>query len=441
MDVVTLSRIQFGLTAGFHYIFPPISIGLGLALVVIEGLSVRTGQALYREMARFWVKVFALVFSLGVATGIVMEFQFGTNWSTYSRYVGDVFGSPLAAEGIFAFFLESSFLAVVVFGWDRVSKGAHYFSTCMVALGSMLSAVWIVVANSWQQTPAGYAIVQTALGERAQITNFWEMVFNPSSVDRLVHVLFGAFLSGAFLLTSVAAYCALKRRNLEFAKATMRIGLWMAVSVSLGQLVSGHGSAGNVSTNQPAKLAAMEGHWRSDRPMDLSLLGWVDERRQTTHSLAIPGGASWLVTQDASQTLLGLDNWPPQDRPPVQAVFQTYHLMILLGGAMIVLSLLGALMTCGGRLFRCRPLLWVFVVAVGMPFLANESGWMAAELGRQPWVVYEKLRTVDAASRVTPVGHVWASLVLFTLVYALLLALFVYLLVRVVKAGPDEVTP
>src|SRR3990172_607597 len=225
MDVLTLSRIQFAATISFHYIYPPLSIGLGVMLVIFEALWLKTKTPLYHQLARFWTRVFALTFAIGVATGIVMEFEFGTNWATYSRYVGDVFGSALAAEGIFAFFLESGFLAVLLFGWDRVGRKLHFFATCMVCLGAHFSAVWIVVANSWMQTPAGYHIVETALGPRAEITRFWEMVFNPSSMDRLFHTLCGCWQAGAFLVVSVSAWFLLRSRHQDFARASLRLGL------------------------------------------------------------------------------------------------------------------------------------------------------------------------------------------------------------------------
>ena len=215
MDVEILSRIQFAFTVSFHYIYPPLSIGLGVMLVVMEGMYLKTGKKIYETMTRFWIKIFALIFGIGVATGIVMEFEFGTNWATYSRFVGDIFGSALAAEGIFAFALESGFLGLLLFGWNRVSPKVHFFSTIMVALGSMFSAIWIVVANSWQQTPAGFHLVGHGMKVRAEVTDFWAMVFNPSSMDRLSHVLVGAFLAGSFLVLSVHAYYLLKNRHLE----------------------------------------------------------------------------------------------------------------------------------------------------------------------------------------------------------------------------------
>jgi len=268
MDVELLSRLQFAFTVAFHYIYPPLSIGLGLVMVTMEGLFLRTGNKEYETMARFWTRIFALTFAIGVATGIVMEFEFGTNWAVYSRYVGDVFGSALAAEGIFAFALESGFLGVLLFGWNRVKPRVHFIATLGVFIGSMFSAVWIVVANSWQQTPAGYHIVEKGISARAEITDFWAMVFNPSSVERLLHVWIGAFLAGAFLVISVHAYYLLKDRYVELSQKALKIALMVATISAVTQLVTGHQSADGVAENQPAKLAAFEGHLKR-APCDL----------------------------------------------------------------------------------------------------------------------------------------------------------------------------
>ncbi len=280
MDVEILARLQFAFTVAFHYIYPPLSIGLGLIMVIMEGLYLRTGEKVYEQMARFWTKIFALTFGIGVATGIVMEFEFGTNWATYSRYVGDVFGSALAAEGIFAFALESGFLGVLLFGWNRVSSRVHFIATLGVWLGSMFSAIWIVVANSWQQTPTGYHIVGEGVSARAEITDFWAMVFNPSSVDRLLHVWIGAFLAGAFLVLSVHAWYLLKNRHVELSKKAFKIALIVAIGSSLAQLATGHKSADGVAKNQPAKLAAFEGHFDSLAVADLYVMGWVKKKRR-----------------------------------------------------------------------------------------------------------------------------------------------------------------
>ncbi|MCX6832395.1 MAG: cytochrome ubiquinol oxidase subunit I, partial [candidate division Zixibacteria bacterium] len=306
MDLLTLSRIQFGLTIGFHYIFPPLSIGLGLLLVFMEGLYLKTKNPLYHQMTRFWVKVFGLIFALGVATGIVMEFQFGTNWSTYSRYVGDVFGSALAAEGIFAFFLESGFLAILLFGWDKVSRRMHFVATILVCAGALFSAIWIVIANSWQQTPAGYHLVGQAPNIRAEIVDFWQLVFNPSSIDRIWHVYMGAWQAGAFFVLSVSAFYLLRNKHIDFAKASIKIALLVAAAASVLQLVSGHSSAVGVAANQPAKMAAYEGHYNTG-PADLYLFGWVnDDQEKVQFGVKLPGMLSFLIYGDSQKPVTGL---------------------------------------------------------------------------------------------------------------------------------------
>ena len=439
MDVEVLSRLQFAFTVAFHYIYPPLSIGLGLVMVVMEGLYLRTGNDAYHRLARFWTKIFALTFGIGVATGIVMEFEFGTNWAVYSRYVGDVFGSALAAEGIFAFALESGFLGVLLFGWNRVSPRVHFIATLGVWLGSMFSAVWIVVANSWQQTPAGYHIVGEGLDARAEITDFWAMVLNPSSVERLLHVWIGAFLAGAFLVISVHAWYVLKGRHVELSRKAIRIALTVAVVASLGQLVTGHASADGVAHNQPAKLAAMEGHYEEHAPAHLYLFGWVDQDTRQVHGIKVPGGLSFLVHQDFGTPIRGLDSFPEDERPrQVNAIFQFYHLMVAIGLALIAISLLAAWYSWRGMLHRQRWLLRVLVPAVLLPQVANQVGWYTAEMGRQPWVVYGLLRTSDALSEAVRAEHVLFSLVMFTALYALLLFLFLYLLNKKIVHGPDE---
>ena len=438
MDVEILARIQFALTISFHYIYPPLSIGLGLIMVCMEGMYLRTGNKEYEHLARFWTKIFALTFGIGVATGIVMEFEFGTNWATYSRYVGDIFGSALAAEGIFAFALESGFLGVLLFGWNRVSSWVHFISTVGVWLGSMFSAVWIVVANSWQQTPAGYHIVGEGLQARAEITDFWAMVFNPSSVDRITHVWIGAILAGAFLVLSVHAYYLLKGRHMDVSRKAFRIALSVATVASLAQLFTGHHSAEGVAKNQPAKLAALEGHFDSLSVADLYLLGWVNKKDQTVTGLSIPAGLSFLIYKDFKTPVTGLNAFPEDERPTaLNAIFQFYHIMVAIGVALIVLTLYASFQWWRGRLFSQRWLLWVFVVAVLLPQVANQVGWFAAEMGRQPWVVYGLLKTSDALSKVVTAEQVLFSLVLFAIIYALLFCLFIYLLNKKIQHGPE----
>jgi cytochrome d ubiquinol oxidase subunit I len=436
MDPTLLARFQFGLTIAFHYIYPPLSIGLGVILIVMEGLYLKTRNPLYLQMTKFWVRVFGLTFALGVATGVVMEFQFGTNWATYSRFVGDVFGSALAAEGIFAFFLESGFLALLLFGWDKVSPRTHLFSTVMVALGAHFSAIWIVVADSWMQTPAGFHVVEAALGRRAEVTDFWAVVFNPSTVVRLSHTVMGAWQAAAFLVLSVSAYYLLTRRHQEFARASMTIGVAMAVLASVGSLVTGHASALVVSRYQPAKLAAMEGHYPASAPAGLYLFGLVDEAGERTGGLQIPGLLSFMVHGDPAKPVTGLKAFPKEDRPPVAPVFQAYHAMVGIGSALLGLALLGALLWWRGSLFERRWLLWIYVFAVLGPQAANQLGWFTAEVGRQPWIVYGIMRTAEGISRAVSAGQILGSLALFTLIYLLLFILFIYLLDQKIRHGP-----
>jgi cytochrome d ubiquinol oxidase subunit I len=343
MNAEILARVQFALTVMFHYIFPPLSIGLGVVMVAIESAYLRTGKEKYKRVAKFWTKVFALTFSMGVATGIVMEFEFGTNWATYSRYVGDVFGSALAAEGVFAFFLESGFLAILLFGWDRVSRTMHFIATLMVCLGAHFSAIWIVVANSWMQTPAGYELEVTENGTRAVITDFWAMVLNPSSLDRLLHVLLGAWLAGAFLVISVSAFYILKRRHREFAQISLRVALGIALFAGAAQALSGKVSAEHEAEQQPMKLAAMEGIYETQREAPMALVGVPDsERRQLKHAMEIPGLLSYLIAGDTQHEVPGLDQIEEDDWPKVAVIFQTYRIMIGLWAMLMLTALLGA---------------------------------------------------------------------------------------------------
>jgi len=473
LDTLFLSRVQFAGTIMFHYLFPPLTIGMGVILVYLDFMRFRTGERLYDRAARFWTGIFAVNFAMGVATGIVMEFEFGTNWARYSRFVGDVFGSALAAEGLFAFFLESGFLALLVFGWDRVSPGMHFFSTCMVALGSIFSSVWIVVANSWQQTPAGHEIVPVLRDGvpwivdgvpllRAEIVDFWAMVFNPSSLHRLVHVWIGCFIAGSFFVLSISAWYLLHERHREFAERSFKGALVLATLSSLAALVSGHFQAREVYHQQPAKLAAMEAHFETG-PGDLTLFGWPDpEAGEVDFAIAIPGGLSFLLFEDFSRPVDGLDRFRPEDRPPVRIPFVSYHLMVGLGMAFIGLTLTACLFWWRGVLLSQRWLLWIFVFAIVGAMVANQAGWVATEVGRQPWIVHpdvprdeggglvlgasgtveydesQGLRTANAHSTVLSGAQVLTSIVLFGLIYALLFAVWIFVLNLKIQRGPEE---
>ncbi len=438
MDVVMLSRIQFALTSGFHYIYPPLSIGIGLMLCIFEGIYLKTKNPLYKKITKFWVKIFALTFALGVATGLVQLFGFGTNWAQYSRFVGDVFGSALAAEGIFAFFLEAGFLGLMLFGWDRVGPKLHYFSTICVAAGAHFSAIWIVVANSWMQTPAGYKIVGDGLQAKALVTNFWTMVSNPSSVDRLVHVILGCWLAGIFFILSVTAYYYLKKQHLQVAKATMKISLWAAAIVLILQLISADSTARGVAFNQPSKLAAMEGVYQTQKSTPLTLFGWVDTQNQTVKGVQIPGLLSYLVYLNPNTPVMGFDQIPPDERPPIQIVFQVYHLMIFMWGLMALVTAAALYKGWKQKLSKAKWVLWGLIISVIFPQIANQAGWMTAEIGRQPWVVYGLLKTTHGVSQTIDVTQVRLSILMFIVIYVLLFVLFIFLLDQKIKHGPEE---
>ena len=442
MDVELLARIQFAVTAGFHFLYPPMSIGLGLVLVFMKGMFLKTKDPLYDTLTKFWTKIFALTFSIGVVTGIVLEFEFGTNWSQYSRMVGDIFGSPLAAEALLAFFMESLFLGILLFGWNRVGPKMHFFSTIMVALGATLSAFFIIVANSWMQTPAGYKLITEMKNgievvSRAEITDFWAMVFNPSTVERYLHVVGAAWMTGAFMVLGISGWYILKNKHLAYAKASIKIALPIAIFASLFQLFTGHASAVGVNHNQPAKLAAFEGHYNTG-PGTLWLFGYVDESTQEVKGIGIPGMLSYLVDFDTKYAVKGLNDFKPEDRPPVQVTFQSYHLMVAVGMTMIGVVLISLFFWWRGKLFEQKWLMAIYIPLILFPHIGNITGWIAAEVGRQPWVVQGILRTKDAISKVVTAEQVWFSLIMFTLIYIILLILFLYLLIRKIKHGPED---
>ena len=484
MDVVLLSRLQFAFTIMFHYIFPPLTIGLGLILAYLETRFFITKKPIFSIASQFWTRIFVLNFAIGVASGIVMEFQFGTNWATYSRFVGDVFGSALAAEGIFAFFLESGFLAVVAFGRQRVRAGLYLFSVYMVALGSVFSSVWIVVANSWQQTPAGHHIVDVlrpatladgssgvlpwvvdgVVQRRAEIVDFMDMLFNPSTVYRLTHVLLGCAAVGAFFVLSISAYYILNNKHQEFAKHSFNGAVIFGLVAALGLAANGHSQAQNVYTYQPAKLAAFEGHFETGRG-DLNLIGWPNaEQERIDFAINIPGGLSFMVFDDLSfsKTVVGLDRFQVEDRPPLLIPFFSWRIMVSLGGSMIVLCGLGIWFNVKKTLAEKRWLLWTFVFGIGFVILANQSGWIAAEVGRQPWTVHPPvewnadgtdlaiaangryqydeslgLRTRDSVSAAVSTAEAKSSLVLFSILYLALIAVWIMVLDRKIRSGPQ----
>lgn len=439
MDALILARVQFALTIMFHYIFPVLSIGLGLIMVIVETLYVKTGKLSYLHASQFWTKIFALTFAMGVATGIVMEFEFGTNWATYSRYVGDIFGSALAAEGIFAFFLESGFLAIVIFGWNRVGRKMHLFATWMVCLGAHFSAIWIVVANSWMQTPAGFHIVGEGLNARAEVTNFWEMALNPSSLIRLSHVILGCWLAGAFLVISIAAYYMLKKRHLAFAYNSMKIGLIVAFISCLLQLVTGDISGRIVAKYQPSKLAALEALYKTESGVPLTLFGVVNSKEEKIdYAVQIPKLLSYLSFGSPDAEIKGLDQIPKDDWPNVTALFNVYRIMLMMWGLMFILALIGIYLVYRKRIEMHPWILRAMVLSVFFPQIGNQAGWYCAETGRYPWIVYGLLRISDGLSKAVTANQILISIIMFSAVYLILFFLFLYLLNEKVKHGPYE---
>ena len=436
MDALLLGRLQFALTIGFHFLFPPISIGLGWLLVIMEWIGWRKQNELYVRMGKFFAKQFALTFAVGVATGIVMEFQFGTNWAAYSKFVGDIFGAPLAAEGIFAFFLESGFLGLYLFGRNKVSKPIHWFSSLMVAVGATISAFWIIVANSWQQTPAGYVI----RNGRAELTSFYDAVFNPSTLIRYFHTVDASLIAGAFFVAGIAAYLILKNKEVELAKRAMMLAVLFGFIVSVLEVFPfGDAHAKQVANTQPEKFAALEGLYTTQSEAPLALFGIPSNNPPELRAkIEIPYLLSWMTFGDIHATVRGISEFPPQDIPPLWLTFMSFHAMVALGMFFILLTGYATFLLWKKKLWEKKWLLRVFIWSLPLPLVACELGWIAAEVGRRPWIVYKLLRTAEAHSANVPAGDILFSIILFSAIYMLLGILYIFILVREVKHGPQS---
>ncbi len=434
-DPVFLSRIQFALTVGFHFIFPPISIGLAWLLVVIEWKGWKNNDDHFIRLGKFFAKILALTFALGVATGIVMEFQFGTNWAVYSKFVGDIFGAPLAAEGVFAFFLESSFLGLYLFGRNRVSKGLHWFSIFMVAIGATISAFWIIVANSWQQTPAGF-ILQNG---RAELTSFMAAVFNPSTILRYTHTMVSCMIMGAFFMAGISAYLILNNKAAETAKRSLKLSIIFGFVFSLLALFpTGHEHAKQVAETQPEKFAVMEGLYTSSDSAPLMIFGYpVEAPPEMKLPIEIPGLLSWMAFGDFNHPVKGLDQFDPEEIPPLWLPFVSFHNMVILGGLFILLMTIGVYKLFRNTLYESKKFLKILIWAIPLPMAAIQMGWIVAEVGRQPWIVYGLLKTKDAASVTVSAGEIMFSIILFGLIYVLLFFVYMFILLRKIKHGPE----
>jgi cytochrome d ubiquinol oxidase subunit I len=437
MDPVFLARLQFAITVGFHFLFPPISIGLAWILVLVEGRAWRTGDPVWTSLGVFFGRLLALTFAVGVATGIVMEFQFGTNWAAYSKFVGDIFGAPLAAEGVFSFFLESGFLGLYLFGRGRVSKGVHWFSALMVAVGATLSAFWILAANSWQQTPAGFEVVDG----RAVLTSFAEAIFNSSMWVRFMHTMAAALLAGAFFVAGVCALLIIRGNRSEAAIRGLKLAVVLGFVWALfTAFPTGHHHARQVAHDQPEKFAAIEGLYSTTRGAPLIFFA-LQESPPPRLSAVIqaPKITSWLAFGDPDAEIKGINEFPPENVPPLWVTFVSFHNMVLLGLLFQGVTFLGLLLWWWRKLDTARWFHWIVLLVSPLPLAACQFGWVAAEVGRQPWTVYKVLRTADSVSVTVGAGELWFSILLLGTIYIALGVLYVFLLWREVARGPGKV--
>jgi cytochrome bd ubiquinol oxidase subunit I len=429
---VELARVQFALTIGYHFIFVPISIGVGLIMVLAARGYRRSGLDSDRAAVDVWTRVFAATFAAGVATGLTMEFAFGTNWATYSRFVGNIFGAPLAAEGLLSFFVESSFLGIVLFGKNRISSRAYYACTWVVFAAALFSAFWILVANSWMQTPAGFKVVNG----QAVLTNIWAAIFTKSLAPRFVHTVNATFMTGAFISAGIAAHYLLKHRHVDFAKRALTMALVVGTITSVAQPFLGHWQSLQIAADQPIKMAAMEAVYETGSHQPLSVYGWVDTSTQRPVSIQIPSGLSLMLGLSPNKVVQGLDSVPEADRPNVQVIFQTWHLMIAVGTLLPLLMVIGLFLLWRKRLFFSLPYLKIMRVALPLPILACILGWMTTEMGRQPWIVQGQLRTVDAVSPAVSTGEVATTLAILAVIYTGVFIVWLHVVRGIVRKGP-----
>jgi cytochrome bd ubiquinol oxidase subunit I len=436
-DALLLSRLQFAFTIAFHIIFPSFTIGLASYLAVLEGLWLATRNEAFKTLYLFWVKIFAISFGMGVVSGVVMSYQLGTNWSVYSALVAPVIGPLFAFEVLTAFFLEASFLGVMLFGWRKVGPGLHFAATSLVAVGTIISAFWIISANSWMQYPQGF---ERLADGSLRATDFWQVVFTDTFPERLAHMLLAAFLTTALVVGGASAWRLLRRPKDAESRIALRMAIGMFAVVAPLQLVVGDLSGKEVLEVQPAKLAAIEAFWETRAEQPFHVIAWPDRASESNRfELSIPKVGSWIVAGRSSAEIKGLKSFPPEDRPPVAIVFWAFRVMVGLGLAMIALGLWGAwLVWKGGGPENHPPFLRAAILMSPMGFVAVISGWMVAEVGRQPWVVTGVLRTRDAVSPIT-VGEVSTSLVAFLVVYAVIFSAGVLYILRLIAEGPKPV--
>jgi cytochrome d ubiquinol oxidase subunit I len=432
VDVLNLSRLQFAVATYFHFLFVPLTLGLSMIVAVMETMYVRTGDEDYKRMTKFWGKLFLINFAVGLVTGITLEFQFGTNWSRYSAYVGDIFGALLAIEATAAFFLESTFIAVWHFGWDKLSRKAHLTTIWLVAIASNLSAFWILVANAWMQHPVGFVL----RNGRAELADFFAVITQRFAILEFIHTLGGAYLTAGFFVLGISAWHLLRKQETAFFQKSFRIAAVWTLVFAIFEIAQGHMNAEILHSAQPTKLAAMEAHWETGRNVPMNLIAWPDAQneRNAVEALSVPSGLSMMATYSTDGEVKGLKDYPAALRPPVLPAFLSFRAMVGLAFLFLAVGLWSYLkradITSQQGFLRILP--WL----IPLPYLANELGWTLAELGRQPWIVYGLMKTSDAVSPLAP-SQVGTSLVAFFLVYALLGAVDFYLLFKFARKGPD----
>lgn len=433
LDPVLLARIQFAFTVSFHIVFPALSIGLASFLAVVEWRWLATGDQRFRDIYKFWVKIFAVTFGMGVVSGVVMSYEFGTNWSVFSDRVANVLGPLLGFEVLTAFFLEASFLGIMLFGWGRVSKRMHFVSTCIVAVGTLISAFWILAANSWMQTPQGFVI-----GEDGRLlpTNWLAIIFNPSFPYRFMHMVTAAYLSTAFVVGGVGAFYLWKKRHIPQARIMLGMAAIMAALVAPAQVIIGDAHGLNTLKHQPAKVAAMEGIWDTEKGAGLRLFGIPDQEAETTHSvIEIPKMASLILTHSLDGEIKGLKTWPKDERPPVIWVFFAFRIMVGLGLLMVAIGAVSAVQYFRGKLFETRWLHGWWMLMMPSGFIALLAGWFVTEIGRQPWTAYGIIRTAHSASPALLGPQVAWSLMAFVVMYTLVFGAGSYYILRLIGKG------
>ena len=433
LDVALLSRIQFGFTIGFHILFPTLTIGLAWFLVLFEALWLKTGNPVYVGLYRLWAKVFAVSFGMGVVSGVVLSYEFGTNFSRFSEIVGPVIGPLLSVEVLTAFFVEAGFIGVMLFGWDKVGPRLHFLATLLVTIGTLNSAFWILAANSWMQTPAGAELVDGIFVP----TDWWAIIFNPSFPYRLSHMLVASFLTTAFVISGVSAWYLLNRRFVEIGRAGLSLGLLAATLLAPTQIVLGDLHGLIVKELQPMKVAAMEGLWETTEGAPLVLFALPDQgEQQNRFAIEIPNLASLILTHELDGEVKGLNEVAPADQPPVAPVFWSFRVMVGLGLFMLALAGYSVWLRYWRRLYDDTLLHRLCIAAIPSGFVATIAGWLVAEIGRQPFTVYGLLRTADSISPI-PAASVAISLALFIIVYGVLFVAYLYYLSLVIKRGPD----